>query len=328
MTKRQDTGHAKGAVLLALSLLLCTTAISKESKIVVGESKEINYVTHLFTLAGVCFEDKDYVAEYGWSVKPAAIDSLRKYSKYIEFGRSVNGILAGPLFFGVAACDIRNAEHMDSIVGIIRSMHNDAPDSVRHALDVIGRIYTDNYDSYVKDVYPRVRQQLSSRIGIISERLGENKIIDNWERVLDKEWKHGDYRFLLFRAGEKGPSFNDLNENTNTLYYNLDLDYTIAMFSHEFGIFMMKDELMPIFMEFRQKLAEKSPDLLYLPWNAFESLACWYGCKICNGESDDVKYFEDYEVRIFMEIYDGIYKSGVKDFKDIYRMGMEKYLER
>ena len=90
---------------------------------------------------------------------------------------------------------------------LIRSMHNDAPDSVRHALDVIGRIYTDNYDSYVKDVYPRVRQQLSSRIGIISERLGENNIIDNWERVLDKEWKHGDYRFLLFRAGERGPSF-------------------------------------------------------------------------------------------------------------------------
>ena len=29
-----------------------------------------------------------------------------------------------------------------------------------------------------------------------------------------------------------------------------------------------------------------------------------------------------------MEIYDGIYKSGVKDFKDIYRMSMEKYLER
>lgn len=29
-----------------------------------------------------------------------------------------------------------------------------------------------------------------------------------------------------------------------------------------------------------------------------------------------------------MEIYDGIYKSGIKDFKDIYRMGMEKYLER
>ena len=45
-------------------------------------------------------------------------------------------------------------------------------------------------------------------------------------------------------------------------------------------------------------------------------------------ESDDVKYFEDYEVRKFMEIYDGIYKSRVKDFKDIYRMGMEKYLER
>ena len=41
-----------------------------------------------------------------------------------------------------------------------------------------------------------------------------------------------------------------------------------------------------------------------------------------------MKYFEDYEVRKFMEIYDGIYKSGVKDFKDIYRMGMEKYLER
>ena len=45
-------------------------------------------------------------------------------------------------------------------------------------------------------------------------------------------------------------------------------------------------------------------------------------------ESDDVKHFEDYEVRKFMEIYDGIYKSGVKDFKDIYRMRMEKYLER
>ena len=319
--------HLIPCATIAILLLVNLATNAANPKIIIGEAKEINYVTHLYTLAGIGGEDAEYCSSYAGTLPQEAIDTLSHYSTYLQFGRTVNGALAGPFFFGVASEDIPDREAMEAVVERIIAESASQPDGVKRACRAVGNVYVDNYQHYLDSVYPRVKRQLAGRIDTLNAMLGENTIIADWQRVLGRKWEYGDYRFLLFRAGENSPSFNDLNKNTNTLYYNIETDFAMAMFSHEFGIFMMRDTIMPIFMEMRQKLEEdgRSP---YIPWNAFESLACWYGCKIAGGESADVKYFDRADVHTLMEIYSSLEKEGITDIPTLYRTAIARYVSQ
>ncbi|MGN0206205.1 MAG: hypothetical protein ACI4BC_03085 [Muribaculaceae bacterium] len=319
--------HLISRTIIAILLLTNLTTQATTPKIIIGEAKEINYVTHLYTLAGICGEDAEYCSSYAGTLPREAIDTLIHYSSYLQFGRTVNGALAGPFFFGIASEDIASREAMEAVVERIIAESASQPDDVKQACRAIGKVYVENYKHYLDSVYPGVKQQLAGRIDTLNALLGENTIIADWQRVLGMKWEYGDYHFLLFRAGENSPSFNDLNKNTNTLYYNLETDFAMAMFSHEFGIFMMRDIITPIFMEMRAKMDEegRSP---YIPWNAFESLACWYGCKIAGGESADVKYFENADVHTLMEIYSSLEKEGITDIPTLYRSAIARYISK
>lgn len=322
--------HPKTTIIAAITAL-CTWlgAAAAESVIVVDESREINYVTHLYTLAGISFSDAEYEASFGRFLDKNAADTLRRYAPYLEFGRSVNGRLAGPFFFGVAAADLPDADAMRRMVAQIDSFAAAAsePDSLRHAIQAIGKVYIDNYEPYLSRVYPTVRRQLEPRIAELNALPDNSVIISNWQRALRQQWPHGDYHFKLFRAGADGPSFNDIGPATNTLYYNMDTDYTAAMFSHEFGIFMMRERIMPLFAREQQRLLSISPDYAYVPWMAFESLACWYGCKIAGGESADVKYFrQSADADTFISIYTRLEADGCSDYTELYLKAIARYL--
>ena len=81
-----------------------------EIKILMEIRPEVNYVTHLYTLAGLGFADSAYAAKYGNTLPQAAIDTLQKYKDYLTFGQGEGGMLAWPFFFGVSAENIPNVD--------------------------------------------------------------------------------------------------------------------------------------------------------------------------------------------------------------------------
>ena len=102
----------------------------------------------------------------------------------------------------------------------------------------------------------------------------------------------------------------------------------MAMFSHEFGIFLMQDSIAPIFEEMKtytRKLGT-TKDLTFVPWSAFESLSCWFNNKIAGKETADFKSFDNADVQTFCKIYDGLSAEGIKNPAELYRKGIMKYL--
>ena len=200
-------------------------------------------------------------------------------------------------------------------------------------------MYVDNYDRYLKDVYPQAKKDMEERQNLLSQHMKDYSFVKDWERVTGYTWNRGDYHWLLYRAGTKDPSYNNLNENTNTVYYNQYLDYQLAMFSHEFGIFLMQDSIDPIVEEMKEctrSLGSKK-DLTYVPWSAFESLASWYNCKIAGKETEDYrrsalplgssKNFGNADVKTFCQIFDRLSATGITDQAELYRKGMMEYLK-
>ena len=200
---------------------------------------EVNYVTHLYTLAGLGFSDDDYIAKCN-TLPKAAVDTLQKYKDYLTFGQGEGGMLAGTFFFMVSAETFANADSLQTVMDKYQEMAKsyNSPDDVMNIANAISKVYVDNYDNYLKTVYPQAKKDMEERQSQLSQHMKDNSFVKDWERVTGYQWHRGDYHWLLYRAGAKGPSYNNLNENTNTVYYNQSLDFQLTMFSHEFGIFL------------------------------------------------------------------------------------------
>ena len=303
----------------------------QEIKILMEIRPEVNYVTHLYTLAGLGFADSTYAAKYGNTLSQAAIDTLQKYKGYLTFGQGEGGMLAGPFFFGVSGENIPNIDSMQVVMNVVMNEGKkaNAPADVMAAAHAIAGVYMDHYDAYLKDVYPQVKADMEERQQLLSQKIEKQSFVKDWERVTGYTWHRGDYHWLLYRAGQKGPSYNNLNDSTNTVWYNQDIDYQLAMFSHEFGIFLMQDSIDPIVEEFKgyTRKLESERDLTYVPWSAFESLACWYNCKIAGHEIADYRAFSEADVQTFCRIFDRLSKEGISDPAELYRKGIMEYLE-
>ena len=292
---------------------------------------EVNYVTHLYTLAGLGFSDDDYIAKYGNTLPKAAVDTLQKYKDYLTFGQGEGGMLAGTFFFMVSAETFANADSLQTVMDKYQEMAKsyNSPDDIMNIANAIAKVYVDNYDNYLKTVYPQAKKDMEERQNQLSQHMKDNSFVKDWERVTGYQWHRGDYHWLLYRAGAKGPSYNNLNENTNTVYYNQSLDFQLAMFSHEFGIFLMQDSIDPIVEEMKIKVHSMNTekDLTYVPWSAFESLACWYNCKIAGQETEDYRNFGEADVKTFCQIFDRLSATGITDPAELYRKGIMEYLK-
>ena len=302
-----------------------------EIKILMEIRPEVNYVTHLYTLAGLGFADSAYAAKYGNTLPQVAVDTLQKYKDYLTFGQGEGGMLAGPFFFGVSAGNIPNADSMRVVMNVVMNEGKkaNAPADVMAAVRAIADVYVTHYDAYLKNVYPHVKADMEERRQMLSQKMQAQSFVKDWERVTGYTWRRGDYHWLLYRAGQKGPSYNNLNDSTNTVWYNQDINYQLAMFSHEFGIFLMQDSIDPIVEEMKvyiRKL-DSERDLTYVPWSAFESLACWYNCKISGRETADYRAFGEADVQTFCRIFDRLLKDGINDPAELYRKGILEYLK-
>jgi len=63
-----------------------------------------------------------------------------------------------------------------------------------------------------------------------------------------------------------------------------------------------------------------------VPWSAFESLACWYNCKIAGHETADYRAFDEADVQTFCRIFDRLSKDGISAPAELYRKGIMEYL--
>ena len=312
--------------------LLLTPISQPEVKLLIEIRPEVNYVTHLYTLAELGFSDSTYAAKYGNTLPKAAIDTLQKYKKYLTFGQGEGGMLAGPFFFGVSAENIPNVDSMQVMMNVVlnEGKKTNAPVDVMAAVRAIANVYVAHYDAYLKNIYPQVKADMEERQQMLSQKMQEQSFVKDWERVTGYTWNRGDYHWLLYRAGQKGPSYNNLNDSTNTVWYNQDIDYQLAMFSHEFGIFLMQDSIDPIVEEFKEytRKLDSGHDLTYVPWSAFESLACWYNCKIAGRKTADYHAFGEADVQTFYEIFDRLSNDGINDPAELYRKGVKEYLKQ
>lgn len=312
--------------------LLLTPINQPEVKILIEIRPEVNYVTHLYSLAELGFSDSTYAAKYGNTLPKAAIDTLQKYKKYLTFGQGEGGMLAGPFFFGVSAENIPNVDSMQVMMNVVLNEGKkiNAPADVMTAARAIANVYVAHYDAYLKNIYPQVKADMEERRQMLSQRMQKLSFVKDWERMTGYTWHRGDYHWLMYRAGKKGPSYNNLNDSTNTVWYNQDIDYQLAMFSHEFGIFLMQDSIDPIVEEFKEytRKLDSDRDLTYVPWSAFESLACWYNCKIAGRKTADYYAFGEADVKTFCQIFDSLSKDGISDPAELYRKGVKEYLKQ
>ena len=312
--------------------LLLTPISQPEVKLLIEIRPEVNYVTHLYTLAELGFSDSTYAAKYGNTLPKAAIDTLQKYKKYLTFGQGEGGMLAGPFFFGVSAENIPNVDSMQVVMNVVlnEGKKANAPVDVMAAVRAIANVYVAHYDAYLKNIYPQVKADMEERRQMLSQRMQKLSFVKDWERVTGYTWRRGDYHWLLYRAGQKGPSYNNLNDSTNTVWYNQDIDYQLAMFSHEFGIFLMQDSIDPIVEEFKEytRKLDSDRDLTYVPWSAFESLACWYNCKIAGRKTADYHAFGEADVQTFCKLFDRLSNNGISDPAELYRKGVKEYLKQ
>ena len=301
-----------------------------EVKILFEIRPEVNYVTHLYTLAGLGFSDEEYTAKYGNTLPKEAVDTLQKYKDDLTFGQGEGGMLSGTFFFMVSAETFANADSLQKVMDKYQKMAKsyNSPDEIMNIANAIAKVYVDNYDRYLKDVYPQAKMDMEERQNQLSQHIEGHSFVKDWERVTGYTWNRGDYHWLLYRAGAKGPSYNNLNENTNTVYYNQSMDYQLAMLSHEFGIFLMQDSIDPIVEEMKEyiRTLKSTKDLTYVPWSGFESLACWYNCKIAGQETEDYRNFGNADVKTFCQIYDRLSAKGIIDPAELYRKGIMEYL--
>ena len=298
-------------------------------KIVAETRPEINYVTHLYTLAELGFKDDEYSAKYIGTVAKTDLDTLRKYNSLLSFGRGEGGMFAGMFFFAVGGETFSDSKALQNMIDRYRKMAEEQiPGQDMTIPNAIAKVFVNNYDRYLKEVYPQAKKDMEERKNLLNKLLQKNSLVKDWEAATGYKWKYGDYHWLLFRAGKNGPSYNNLNENTNSVYYNQSLDYQLAMFSHEFGIFLMQESIDPIMKEMKEYTSKLNTtnDLTYVPWSAFESLACWFNNKINGKEMADFKSFGEADVQTFCKIYDELSAKGIKNPAELYRKGIMKYL--
>lgn len=327
----------KRIVLLGILALLMVnysrlSILAADAKILFEIRPEINYVTHLYTLAGLGFSDEGYTARYGNTLPKAAIDTLQKYKEHLIFGQGEGGMLAGTFFFMVSAETFANGDSLQKVMDKYQEMAKryNSPDNVMNIAKAIAKVYVDNYDNYLNMVYPQAKKDMEGRLNQLRQKMAENSIVKDWERVTGYTWNKGDYHWLLYYAGAKGPSYNNLNENTNTIYYNQYLDYQLAMFSHEFGIFLMQDSIDSIVEEMKvyTRSLDSKKDLTFVPWSAFESLACWYNCKIAGKETEDYRNFNNADVKTFCQVFNRLSTMGITAPTELYRKGTMEYLKQ
>lgn len=337
-----------------ISLLLFNTIHAQDQATIGTDFKfGINYVTHLYTLGNIGYTDPEYTTMYGKYLPEEDKKILRQHKDLLAFGSGKTGKLTSFFFFMPAYSDLKTYEGWETYFENIhealdkksfkpimkyipaekRAFFNksflNAMSSVGEEFDELSWVFLRNFNPYVDDVYPEVVPELKNRKKYLNSLIKNEDIINKWQDETGYTWNKGDYTYLLFRAGKNGPSFNNLSENTNSLYYNIDEKYIIDMFSHEFGIFLMYDSVMPLAQKYKEIYPDyKSEYTIGRPyWMAYEMLSIFFNIKIHSKKTMDYYTFTHADPIAFMEIYSSLYDQGITNPKEMYEKGVNEYMK-
>ena len=183
----------KAVLYLLFTLLLvgCGNQSNKQAdevNILFEIRPEVNYVTHLYTLAGLRFSDEEYTAKYGHTLPKTAVDTLQKYKEYLTFGQGEGGMLSGTFFFMVSAETFANADSLQKVMDKYQEMAKsyNSPDEIMNVANAIAKVYVDNYDRYIKNVYPQAKKDMEERQ---DQYIGQMKMyfpqLKRWRKALN-----------------------------------------------------------------------------------------------------------------------------------------------
>ncbi len=314
----------------------------------------VNYVTHLYTLAGAGFYDESYVKKYQSSVLPDDGEFLRQNANLMSFMRRDFGPFAELLYFTPAYFNFETAEEISeyfnawnnavkqkSFLPFARfslhpehgiqffGMDNETWEQqilpLNEIFNKISQIYVVNLDYYKIKIWPEVKPILVERSESLNHRLQPN-LIGKWEDCTGCKFEGAQYQIILFYAGENAPSWNNLSLDKNTAFYNLRTDYMIAMISHELGIHILRPYLKETILQDEKNIPKIDQPGIYgnVSYMASESLAAFYNERLSDGKLSTGCKSNDYS--IFKQIFESLYYPNMQPL-DLYMQGVNRYLE-
>ncbi len=353
--KAKNTFFKLVLIVTLFLVVTCNTVITRaNSNIGIDYRPGINYVSHLYTLGNLGFDDKEYKDKYSVYLSEEDKNIFLQYKDLLEFGQGKIGKLTAFFFFIPAYADLKtHNEYRDYFTAIVSSMEEKSitkikkyiPDEylaffnenfineflkVQKEFNEISGIYLRNVDTYMNEVYPIISKELKNQKDRLNYLIKNNDMISQWENETNYKWEKGDYNYLLFRAGKNGPSFNNLSANLNTCYYKIDEKFLVDMFSHEFGIFLMYDSIIPLVEKYKIKYPDYQNEYTIgrAYWMAFEMLSVFFNIRINERKTNDYYNFKHADPIAFMEIYTKLYEEGITDPKDLYDHGIKEYMKQ
>ncbi len=325
------------------------------NKVFAGTEIGINYVTHIYTLAGAGYNDKAYEKKYLVSLNPLDLTFLRNHAELLSFWQMDHGPFASLMYFTPAYFNFSTAEHYEKYyhawkdalekksfkylkeydrdcnnLSLLFEKENlPALTQFCEALPILLKIiaiFRDNLDYYLVNIWPEIEPKLNDQVMKINNKL-KNNLIEQWEKLLKIPAPMKKYCLCLFYAGAQGPSFNNVSYEKNLIYYKHEMKFLMDMVSHEIGIHFMLNKLMPLIIDYRNEYGavEIEGKIKDVPYLAFEALAHYYNGKILKRDTLDI--FSDSETELFVDIYKGIDKKDI-DLEDMYERGIQGYLAR
>ncbi len=348
-----------------LALLLCAEAtlaqgnpqIPAGRRVYTNCEEGVNYIVHVYTLAGAGFTDDEYVAKYKNTIPSVDLDYLRKNSGLLSFLRQDSGQFAGAFYFAPARVNLKSRDEfaryfsawkkalaaksfaplaaladagLENYKALFALDENDWQTRIVPLIPVftrIGEIFTNSFQSYHKNVWPEVKLQLETTVLDLNTNLAPLNLLPAWERVTGYDFGNHSYCVSLFYAGKKGPSFNDTGLYKNTAYYGMERARFLDMISHEVGIHVLMPHLSALLDKSGKEIPKIDDPYIYgnVSYMAFESMAAYYNRKVLGRDALDLYCSND--PLAFLEIYGQLDGSGSTP-EDVFRNGVEAYVAR
>jgi hypothetical protein len=361
MKKAIEAGLAIGAALFLLSAgsaAAVDRSPGSEGKAVYADCEiGVNYVVHVYTLAGAGFKDEEYTARFGQTISAPDLEYLRENAGLLSFLRQDSGPFAGACYFVPAGMNLTSREAygryfaawnkalefrsfaplealsdraLDNSRGIFALGENEWKKSIVPLIPVfarVGKIFTDSFEAYEKRVWPAVRPILEAKARGLNALIEPLNLIPAWEKAAGYDFGSEGYCVSLYYAGQRGPSFNDTGLHKNTAYYGMEEARFLDMISHEVGIHVLMPRLEGLLGRFRSEIPKIESPWIYgnVGYMAFESLAAYYNRKVLGRAALDVYCPND--PLAFLEIY-GKLDGPQASPEDLLRDGVREYVAR
>lgn len=302
----------------------------------------VNYLFHLLAVARINF-DSDYGDKYNDSVKSEDVAFLRDHEERLSFGKGggeLLNILLMPTAFSLQSNNdlgeyydllLRGCERddftefldrysspLDKLKHWASSLDNESLRECVPLRDDISRlreIVVENYDRYVRDVWPQESPDIEDVAAVVTETYARYDRIGQWEEITGRTFKFNEYLILMCSAIKNGPNANSLGYDRVVFYHGTQMDKMVDFISHEIGTHIFMDDIKAI----RDSGKFSWPEL----YEGFECLAQFYNTLILG--RNDLHYSVNFHVDEYMKLYKELYRPNIT-VQEMLEKGIARYL--